>query len=182
MLPNKQGYDVPVEGDWITIAVVAERGPIKVTSSPGSTSNNCMNEDEVDEEGTISDIKSKSKAKNNSKSKQNPKQQSGPTKLQRKISGRKYMNLKLVDFGDRSRSSSNSKTTIKGEALLSLLLFESDSFDILREGDGHTCKIYRGGSGGAFEQFAKLREGMVIALLNPKILRPFQVCIVSYSC
>ena len=27
LLPNKQGYDVPVCGDWLTIAVVAERAP-----------------------------------------------------------------------------------------------------------------------------------------------------------
>ena len=29
--PDKQGYDVPVRGVWITIAVVAERGQIKFT-------------------------------------------------------------------------------------------------------------------------------------------------------
>ena len=32
--PNKQGYDVPVEGDWVTIAVVAERGPMRYTKAP----------------------------------------------------------------------------------------------------------------------------------------------------
>ncbi|EJF55303.1 hypothetical protein DICSQDRAFT_176122, partial [Dichomitus squalens LYAD-421 SS1] len=34
LLPNKQGYDVPVSGDWVTIAVVAERGKMKYTQAP----------------------------------------------------------------------------------------------------------------------------------------------------
>ncbi|CAK5281563.1 unnamed protein product, partial [Mycena citricolor] len=31
---DKQGYDVPVEADWVTIAVVAERGPYKLSRAP----------------------------------------------------------------------------------------------------------------------------------------------------
>ena len=63
---------------------------------------------------------------------------------------------------------------------LSLLLFESDTHDKLIEKDVNgkekVRKIWRGGSGGAFEEcFAKLREGTVVALLNHKILRPYQV-------
>jgi minichromosome maintenance protein 10 len=32
LLPSGQGYYVPVEDDWITIAVVAEKSPVKLTS------------------------------------------------------------------------------------------------------------------------------------------------------
>ena len=33
-LPSNQGYEVPVDDDWATIAVVAERSPVKLTSGP----------------------------------------------------------------------------------------------------------------------------------------------------
>ena len=36
--PNKQGYDVPVCGDWLTVAVVAERGKMKYTQAPAAVS------------------------------------------------------------------------------------------------------------------------------------------------
>ena len=91
--------------------------------------------------------------------------------------GKKYVNLKLIDFGCRSDLGANGgKSTIRGDAFLSLLLFESDSFDTLDTGDGGLPKkVYRGGSKGAFEHMSTLREGAVIALLTPKILKPFQV-------
>lgn len=164
LLPNKQAYDVPVAGDWVTIAVIAERGPIKV-SSPNHTSNSIGSDDEG---ATIGFEKSKNAKKNKSGSSDNQ----GESKRK---SGKKYMSIKLVDFGHRGRSSSNSKAVIKGDALLTLLLFESDSFDVIKDENGKTRKLYKGGSRGAFEEFAKLREGMVIALMNPKILKPFNV-------
>jgi minichromosome maintenance protein 10 len=91
--------------------------------------------------------------------------------------GKKYVNLRLIDFGCRSDLSANDgKSTIRGDAFLSLLLFESDSFDTLDTNSGGLPKkLYKGGSKGAFEHMSKLREGAVIALLTPKILKPFQV-------
>jgi minichromosome maintenance protein 10 len=86
-----------------------------------------------------------------------------------------------VDFGTRSRSSSTGgKAIIRGDALLTLLLFESDGFDIEQGMDGRKPKKnYKGGSKGAFESMSKLKEGDVIALLNPRILKPFQVNFLS---
>lgn len=91
--------------------------------------------------------------------------------------GKKYVNLKLIDFGCRSYSGANGgKPLIRGDAFLSLLLFESDAFDTLDTNNGGLPKkIYKGGSKGAFEHMSRLREGAVIALLTPKILKPFQV-------
>ncbi|RPD65157.1 hypothetical protein L227DRAFT_590680 [Lentinus tigrinus ALCF2SS1-6] len=173
LLPNKQGYDVPVCGDWLTIAVVAERGQMKFTRAPVGVSRDDgaqRDDDRMDELPPLDGP---------------PQAQAGPSRpFQRKKPqddgpkhvGKKYVNMKLIDFGCRSRGSSadGGKAKIRGDAYLSLLLFESDSFDVLTKDDGTKEKVYRGGSRGAFERMSKLREGAVVALLNPKILKPFQ--------
>jgi minichromosome maintenance protein 10 len=88
----------------------------------------------------------------------------------------KYVNLKLVDFGSRvSSSATGGKAAIRGDACLSLLLFESEVAERVTGEDGKPEIFYRGGSKGAFEEMAKLKEGSVVALLNPKVLKPFQV-------
>ncbi|KAJ7699372.1 hypothetical protein B0H17DRAFT_1167798 [Mycena rosella] len=147
LLPDKQGYDVPVAGDWVTIAVVAERGPFKYSKAPvGITP-----DEETDRRG---------------KAKEPP-----------KPSGKKYINMKLVDFGAPARSASSAtggKAVIRGDALLSLLLFESDGFEMVPQDEGRPKKVYRGGSRGAFEEMCDVKEGDVIALLNPRVLKPFQ--------
>ncbi|KAI0718404.1 hypothetical protein C8T65DRAFT_763318 [Cerioporus squamosus] len=174
LLPNKQGYDVPVCGDWLTIAVVAERGQMKFTQAPVGVSR----DDAVQRDGDRMDELPSLDGQ--------PQAQAGPSRpFQRrrksqddgsKHVGKKYVNMKLIDFGCRSRGSSTDggKAKIRGDAYLSLLLFESDSFDVLTKEDGTKEKIYRGGSRGAFERISKMREGAVVALLNPKILKPFQ--------
>ncbi|KAF9497368.1 hypothetical protein BDN71DRAFT_1387750 [Pleurotus eryngii] len=154
LLPDRQAYDVPVPGDWVTVAVVAERGTIKFSKAPVGVN---------DEEGD-----SASKGKKGKEPPPKPK-------------GKRYVNLKLVDFGARSRPNAGSTTAaIRGDAFLSLLLFEADKFDLVsrEEGDGLLTgkmeKVHRGGSGGAFEALSKVKEGDVVALLNPRILKPFQ--------
>lgn len=86
-----------------------------------------------------------------------------------------------MDFGSRSKSSATGgKAVIKGDAFLTLLLFESDGFDLIKDDEGgRPKKLYKGGSRGAFEALSKVKEGDVIALLNPRILKPFQVCTLS---
>ncbi|KAF9555732.1 hypothetical protein CPC08DRAFT_726184 [Agrocybe pediades] len=155
LLPDKKGYDVPVPGDWVTIAVVAERGPIRFTRAPVA----------VEKEADDPDPKKKWKGKEKDNEPERP-------------SGKKYVNLKLIDFGARAGSSSSATGrvgTIRGDAFLTLLLFESDGFDLVPREDGMKPeKIYKGGSRGAFEHLTNVKEGDVIALLNPKILKPFQ--------
>jgi len=91
--------------------------------------------------------------------------------------GRKYVNLTLIDFGVGGK-----KGTSRGDAVLSLLLFESDSYDTVSRGDGLLPeKIYKGGGRGAFEAMSKLREGTVIALLNPRVLKPIQVSVNDFT-
>jgi minichromosome maintenance protein 10 len=154
---------VPVCGDWITIAVVAERGPIKFTRAPVAVE---KMPDEEDEEKKNFHKKGKES---------NPKPPMG----------KKYVNIKLVDFGARSKSpGQGSKAVIRGDAFLTLLLFESDGYDTIQEADGRKRRMYKGGSKGAFESMSKLKEGDVVAMLNPKVLKPFQVSSItpSYVC
>ncbi|GLB44212.1 putative primase zinc finger [Lyophyllum shimeji] len=157
LLPDKLGYDIPVPGDWITIAVVAERGPLKFSKAPVA-----MGREAGDDAEKKEGWKGKAKAQEDAS----------------KPSGKKYVNIKLIDFGARSRSSSSAtggKAVIRGDAFLSLLLFESDGFDLVtEEGQSKPRKVYKGGSRGAFESMAKLKEGDVIALLNPRVLKPYQ--------
>lgn len=131
-LAGNAGYEVPVEGDWMTMGVIVKRGEIGWTNS-------------VSGEGEV--VK---------KGKGKEKEEQGPRR-------KKYMSIKLVDFGTRKEGKE-----VRGDALLTMLLFEAD-----RVTDGG--KTYRGGSGGAFEACMKLHEGAVIAILNPKIMKPYKV-------
>lgn len=157
LLPDKQGYDVPVEGDWVTIAIVAERGPVKHSKAPVGI---------VAEDGEGGSSKEKKKHNEDAL----------------KPSGKKYINMKLVDFGSRSRSSATGgKAVIRGDALLSMIVFESEHFDfVTKESGAKAQKLYKGGSRGAFESILNVKVGDVIALLNPRILKPFQVCLLLF--
>jgi minichromosome maintenance protein 10 len=163
-LPSNQGYDIPVPGDWVTIAVIAEMGPIKLTTTSSTAHND---DDDITPRGTKG-WKAKGKQKGDGEDK--------------KTSAKKYMSLKLVDFGTRGRTSAGApKAQVRGDALLTLLLFEADSWSYIesenrpKSSKSDRAKVYKGGSGGAFEACMKLHEGAVIAILNPRILKPYQV-------
>ncbi|KAH7882687.1 hypothetical protein F5I97DRAFT_1931298 [Phlebopus sp. FC_14] len=166
LLPNKSGYDVPVAGDWVTIAVVAERGPIRTTRAPVDITPGDDGRASDDEAGGTGESQQRHNGKAPTKSLRPP---------TNKPHGKKYVNIKLIDFGARSRSSATGgKAVLRGDAFLSLLLFESERFDKVTEEDGRVKKLWHGGSGGAFEAMSKLKEGDVVTLLNPRVLKPFQ--------
>lgn len=169
-----------MEGDWVTIAVVAERGEVKFTQGPGNSKFNKRDDEDILNDSKDNVNKKRAGEIVTGKKRSNDEEEDDQENSHK--SGKKYVHLKLVDLGHRSRSttSSSSRPILRGDAQLSLLLFESDYFDKLvtkdENGKDKTQKIWRGGSGGAFEEcYSKLREGTVIALLNPKVLRPFQV-------
>jgi minichromosome maintenance protein 10 len=168
--PNKQAYDVPVEGDYVIIAVVAERSPVRMSKAPVA-----LSREAEDDGGSDGEFDSSTTQKKDNKGKGRAKDKKPPPR-----SGKKYVTLKLIDFGARAvPSAAGGNAAIRGDAFLNLLLFESqDVNDVVDPETGKKERVYRGGSRGAFEQMATLREGSVIALLNPRILRPFQVGIV----
>jgi len=173
-----QAYDVPVIGDWVTIAVVAGRSPLRISRAPVAVGPGEVRDADDPDPTPTSPVT------------RNPKSagRKDPEPPLR-VGGRKYVNMTLIDFGaggggggGSSSSSSSKKGTSRGDAVLSLLLFESDTYDTVSRGDGLLPeKIYKGGSRGAFEAMAKLREGSVIALLNPRVLKPLQVSII-FAC
>lgn len=166
LLPNQSGYDVPVEGDWITIAVVAERGPVRTTRAPVDIA--------PGDDGRATDDEGGPSNANDRKNVNGSHSQDSRKRKPSKSHGKKFVSMKLIDFGARSRPSPSGVASIRGDAFLTLLLFEADSFDRVTSDDGKVKKLYNGGSKGAFEAMSKLKEGDVITLLNPKVLKPFQ--------
>lgn len=163
-------YDLPVDGDWVTIAVVAERGEVRISGTK-STSKDEDDDDDGDEDEDGNQVP-KDPKKNGWKGKKGKPEY-------RKRPPRKYINLKLCSLPPRSRNSNGSSTSTSGDALLQLLLFEADSVatEMVENGDGEKVPVkrYLGGSGGAYERWCNLTVGSVIAVMNPKILRPLKV-------
>ncbi|KAF8310788.1 hypothetical protein DL93DRAFT_2084167 [Clavulina sp. PMI_390] len=170
---NRQAYEVPVAGDWITIAVIAERGAILVSRGAKQESDH----ESEEEQSTANAIKSSEDASKppprNGRGAFGKKNQQSKG-AEKKPKGKKYITLRLVDFGRRSTDPHTGKITIGGDALLNMILFEADSFETIQKSQGGTERLYRGGSGGAFEASSRWRAGTVIAIMNPKILKPFQ--------
>ena len=149
-----QTFDVPVVGDWVTIAVVAERGPIRVSRAPVALGPGEARD--ADNPDTTTPTVSVPTSVQNSKFGHN-KDRPFP------VAGRKYVNLTLA-------------RAVRRAPLAAMLLFESDSHDTVSRGNGLLPeRIYKGGSRGAYESMAKLREGSIVALLNPRVLKPLQV-------
>lgn len=172
--PDRAAYDVPVDGDWVTIAVVTERGQVQVSRRGGKGKDNKGKK----KWGAGSNSKDGDKASDNNANKEEggdeEDEDAMPTPRDKK-----YMRLLLVDFGHRATDGkADSKDQVKGDALLNMLLFEADTVRTVDGGNGRgkgKDVIYKGGSGGAFEECAKLREGAILAILNPRVLKPFQV-------
>ena len=152
-------YDIPVEGDWLTIAVVAERGEVRVSGTKGH-----VESDSEDEAGPSKPkIGDRAQGEGEGDVKEKWRRRRGP---------RKYINLKLCALPPRSKTISGPS----GDALLQLLLFEADAVVRTDPGEeGEVRRSYRGGSGGAYERWCNLSVGSVVAILNPRVLRPLKV-------
>ena len=95
---TQYGYDVPVTGDWVTVAVIAERGPVKLTVQTIAAERT-----DAEEAAEAKQAKGKRSADEN------------PTKQHN--GGKKFINLRLVDFGIREASSTASRTTASSLSL-----------------------------------------------------------------
>ncbi len=150
-------YEVPVEGDWLTIAVVAERSDVKVS---GAKQEVVSDLEDSDEDAAATGPSNPRKVPVNGKSAgarqgkgKDVKESNGLDEWKKKRGPRKYVNFRLCSLPPRSKG--NSAT---GDSLLQLLLFQADHVvkadDPETSGDeaaeGKTKKVkrsYRGGSG-----------------------------------
>jgi len=161
-------YDIPLLGDWITIAVVAEQnGGVKFTKGGPAIGDEASDEDGDEDGGAAPDPNKKPRGGRKPPPKDKPK-----NKAQMK---KKFVTFKLVSLPTKS----SGKASTGGDATLTMLLFEADSFTPGGSRNGGK-KVYKGGSGGAFEKFWNLRVGTVVAILNPRVLRPMKVSLISY--
>ena len=146
----------------MTIAVVAERGVVKVSGAKEAISD--------DEDGETRALDTADKTKQGDAPISD--EMMARKRWIKRRGPRKYINLKLCSLPPRNRSTE--KSAIEGDAMLQLLLFESDArIHDGRAGDDEVR--YKGGSGGAYEKWCNLTVGSVIAVLNPRVLRPLRV-------
>lgn len=177
--------DVPVVGDWIIIGVLAEKSDIKVTNQRARPVQDGTEEDLGGGEGTVDGPDDEVDSRPGPKAAKAPKAPKQPGNQ----SARRYVTFKLLDLGRRGAGG--------GDGILQVHLFESDSHstnmpsssvtskatrlksnakvDIPTTQDTETEVQYRGGSGGAYERFWKENDGAVVAILNPRIMRPHSV-------
>ena len=130
----------------MTIAVVAERGDIKLAQ--GGTARSTTPEKTSKQGG------------------EEEKRREGP---------KKYTTIKLVDFGSAA-SDGKGKMVRGDAYLNMMLFEADTVITARESGSRSVERSYRGGSGGAFEQSSKYGVGSVIAICSPKLLRPYQVC------
>ncbi|WVQ75339.1 hypothetical protein IAR50_004957 [Cryptococcus sp. DSM 104548] len=180
-------YDIPVDDEWLTIAVVAQRGPIRVSGTKVKREKGSDDEKDEDDEsgGEIEEseddeddgeqagdfkpfIGTDGKAwKPKPKKRAKKSKEDGEDDWKKKREPRKYINLTLCAMPRRKYGS----TTSTGDVLLQMLLFEADHVVTMENGEGGIYKSYRGGSGGAYEKWCNIAEGSVIAILNPRVWR-----------
>lgn len=161
-------YDIPLEGDWITIAVVAEQiGPIRMTKGGPAMGAEASD----DEDGGGADAGGSASTSRKDKNKQKKQKKEAKPTSKAKGGPRKFISFRLVTLPTRSSTSSSSVSSSGGDATLTMLLFEADSITVNSSGK----RTYRGGSGGAFEKFWNVKIGSVVAIMNPRVLKPLKV-------
>ncbi|GAC72486.1 hypothetical protein PANT_7d00121 [Moesziomyces antarcticus T-34] len=95
---------------------------------------------------------------------------------------RKFVVLKLVDLGVDRAQADGSGSAGRGDNYLSLVAYEADQVDTTNA-NGARSEVaevlartkWVNGSRGAFELLYQQAEGTVVAIMNPKVLRPFAV-------
>lgn len=169
---NRQHYDVPVDGDWVTIAVVCG---VKNSTTKGKESRNEEDDDDDDD-----DEDSKEKKKKPSESGPRGKVFYNGTQVSNKPMenhgrAKSFASIKLCALPPRQ---DGKLVGAGGDALLNMLLFSADG----ETKDHQTSAIkYRGGSGGAYEKHWKLTVGTVIGIISPKVLKPYGVSSIATS-
>ena len=172
---DRQQYEVPLDSDWVTIAIVCGKSEIRnINGGNAITPPSPAVKADSDGEDEDDDLDPRPARK---KGKQRVKTEDDIT--DRKTKTRKFVTLRLCSLPTRALRKGNG---VSGDTLLTLLLFEADSESIAKKADTIT-RHYRGGSGGAYEKWWKLDVGSVIGIVAPKVLKPWGVsCGLPFLC
>ena len=170
---DKQQYTMPVDAGWVVIGVVCHKGEIKVTQGRKRGEDDKDRDGSGDEAGGDPDQDGPDKRQ---KLGNGPDGAKGKKKkVKSNAPAAKFITIRICSMPSRSQLTSSSG----GDAILNVMLFESDYDETLPSAHGEpVVKKYRGGSGGAFEMWWKLTVGAVVGIISPKILKPFGVSLV----
>lgn len=166
---DRQYFDVPLDSDWITIAIVCGKSEIRNINGGATNGQASTSVKDESDDGDENDDNGPNPARKKSKSR--VKTEEGLVDAKKKT--RKFVNLRLCSLPNKASRKGNG---VSGDALLTLLLFEAESESRSKNGDS-TKVHYRGGSGGAYEKWWKLDVGSVIGIVAPKVLKPWSVSV-----
>lgn len=164
---DRQQYEVPLDSDWVTIAIVCGKSEIRNINGGNAMTHPSAavkEESDVDDEDDNIDPSPARK-----KGKHRVKTEDEVTDGKKKT--RKFVTLRLCSLSTKALRKGNG---VSGDTLLTLLLFEAESESRSKEGDA-IARHYRGGSGGAYEKWWKLDVGSVIGIVAPRVLKPWGV-------
>ncbi|KAJ9104557.1 hypothetical protein QFC21_002055 [Naganishia friedmannii] len=157
---DRQHYDVPLDSDWVTVAIVCGKSELKsINTGTGRTTQKDDSQDDEEQDQKPNSIKGKTKVKG----------EPGEGLQNVKKKTRKFVTLRLCSLPTKT---SRKGTSVGGDTMLNLLLFEADS-ETRSTSKGVVTHHYRGGSGGAYEKWWKLDVGSVIGMVAPKVLKPW---------
>jgi len=178
---DKQQYTLPVDAGWAVIGVVCHKGEIKVTQGKrkedkkkkgkGRASDEEGDEDDDEEDEDEDETDGKRQKNGQGLGEWTKKKKTG-----KNAPASKFITIKICSLPSRSQLSGSTSAS-QGDAIMNVMLFESDSDETLPPSyPGEPVKRrYRGGSGGAFEVWWKLAVGAVVGIISPRILKPFGV-------
>lgn len=194
--------EVPVEADYVVIGVLAEKSGIKMTApkatQPAPPSTNASKKGKAKAPADDGPFPTESKLdqalegdavdEQISEEVQDEFDQRSQQRRQKK----RFIMFKLLDMRLKRDGLSSA-----GDSMLNLIMFEADSSRAVYEADSDDevvdeqtgarmrkdekhdrrtdQRIYKGGSGGAYERFWKEQNGTVVAILNPRVLKPRHV-------
>ncbi len=150
-----QAYNVPVDAEWATIAIVCKKDH---RTSSGKTYERSEWDSDEEERQEQRGMKGEPEP-DESHRKKFRQQKTGRN-------GKHFVVFELTTLPTRA-----SKAGTGGDTILRLLLFQADTEWQTPNGQS----TFKGGSGGAYEKWNKLDVGSVIGLLNPKVIKPYSV-------
>lgn len=185
--PGRSGseLEVPLDGDFIIIGVLAEKSDIRMQANPAIKAPPKNPKKSKKGKGKQVDREDADELQD---SEADEEEEEEPAVVEKK-QPKRFVIFKLLDMRLK-----RGQTTASGDGALTVFLFESTSSSTLHDveqeevattsrgvrirGEAQEQKkttVYKGGSGGAYEKFCKESNGTVVAILNPRVLKPKQV-------